>query len=387
VKRFLLLAFVVGTALPATAQTNDPLFRSWRLSREPNTSAGTALGGAITAGTGSVGDVMANPATLISLDKSEGQLQVRMSGSGRGAGSDRLVGSTSLGSAVLGWRLSPTVAVAGFLARPATRSITVDAPVQADGLSVGGTLVGSVTELGAAVSWRSTPWLQLGGSLAASRLMMDGSELREPPSGPADLRLDTTARATAPLACAGAVVRLRRNVRLAFRAATGAAWTAARSSASPAGGVVLADDLYEIRAPRTGAVGVRIEPTLRLALFGQVDYIRWRDVESGLAITEGAHARSQYALRDGWEPRAGLEVRSPHRTFSLVWRGGLYLQAPGLLRYTGTSPVDRALFVGERPRVVPSLGVAVVTTGGVTVDVGARLGEVTTVLAGGALRF
>jgi hypothetical protein len=387
-RRLLALVLIVGGAGPVAAQTNDHLFRSWRPVGDPTNARTAALGGAVAAGATNLGDVLINPATLASLTKTEWQAELRLSNAGSAHTGDALDATTGFGSTVFGWRATPTLAFAAFIARPVARTLSIDIPPGADGFGDHGSLDGSLTEIGVAGGWHAARWLDLGVSAAASRLALDGTDTRAPASGPADLVVDTTARTTAPTLRAGAVIAIRHNVRLGLAAAGGAAWKATRTSTSPVSGTVLDDGhRYEIRAPRVFSAAISVEPSLRLAVFGQADFVRYQDVSSGLAVTQGAHERAEYALRNAWEPRVGIELRFPHRTFSIVTRAGLQAQAPGLLSYVGTDPAEAAVFVGERRRTVPSLGAAVVTSRSFSVDVALRFGEATQLLAGGAIRF
>jgi hypothetical protein len=389
VKRAAQVALVLATlGRPAAAQTNDHFFRSWRWIAEPSDARGSGLGGAVAALGDDPSAALGNPSGLASLDKSQLQAGLRSRGAGSSAVGDAIDSHTGLGSVVLAWRPHRSLVVAGFVAEPYARGLTLDTPALADGLADRGALAGTVTDLGAAVAWRAAPWLDIGARAAASRLALEGTYTRDPAAGATNLRVDTGGHATEPTGSIGARLALGRRAHLGLVATTGAAWVVTRTAASPVQGVVLvSDEPYEIRAPRIVAAGIALEPSRRLALFGQVDYVAYHDIQQGLVIGQGALARADYQLQNAWEPRVGAELSVPQRTFSLQFRAGVHLQAAGLLRYVGSDPVELAAFAGERRRAVISAGASLVTARWLRFDLGGRFGEQTEVLAGVSARF
>jgi hypothetical protein len=387
VRRLAPLLALLALAGPARAQTNDHFFRSWRFALEPSSPRAAGLGGAVAALGDDPGAALANPAGLANLPKSEVQAALRLVGAGSSAVGDSLDSQMSPSAAVLAWRPREGLVIAPFIAQPYVRGLTLHTAPLADGFSDSGFLQGSVTDIGVALAWRVGSFVQLGARGAASRLSLDGDSSRDPAAGATQLRVETGGHNTQPTGSIGVLFTLTPRVQLGLLAASGAAWPVTRTASSPALGVVLEPSgRYEIRAPRVASAGIALEPSRRLALFGQIDYVAYRDVQSGIVIGQGAHARNEYSLPSAWEPRAGVELSVPRPTFSLQFRGGVHLQAPGLIRYLGSDPVERVAFGGERRRVVPSAGASLVTRW-LRVDVAVRLGEQFELLAGAAARF
>lgn len=379
---------IAALGASASAQTNDHFFRSWRWTVAPSEARAAGLGGAVDALGGDPTSALANPAGLATLSKSAFAAGLQNRGAGSASDGDRLDARTSLGAAVVAWRARTDVTVAAFATEPQARGLTLSLPALADGLADNGALQGSVTDVGVAASWHAAAWVQVGGRLAASRLSLAGTYTRAPAAGAAALQVETAGRDTQLSGSAGALFELSPRLHLGLVLSSGTTWTVARTASSPDLGAVLeSNGQYQVRAPRVSSGALRFEPSHRWAFFGQIDFVRYGDAQSALVIGQGAHARSDYALKDAWEPRAGVEVSIPRRRFSLQLRAGIHLQAPGLLRYVGSDPVEGAAFVGDRRRVVAAAGASLVTARWLRFDIATRLGEQTEILAGAAARF
>jgi hypothetical protein len=143
-----------------------------------------------------------------------------------------------------------------------------------------------------------------------------------------------------------------------------------------------------VRQPRLLSAGVALQVSRKLLLTAQLDRVSYHDLQAGLVIGQGAHARAEYALADAWEPRAGIELSLPRKAVSLQLRGGVHWQSVAALRYTGEDPVEAAAFEGAPRKAVGAAGASVVTARWLRFDVTARFGgERSELLVGTAVRF
>jgi long-subunit fatty acid transport protein len=371
------------------AQTNDHVFRSWQWTFEPAAPRAAGLAGATTAVADDASAALYNPAGLVSLVKAEVALGLLSRRAGQTAQDDALSARTSGAYVAAAGRLGSRWAFAGYAAEPLARRVRLATPPLPDGLADDGSIEAVVSEAGLAAAWRATSYLSLGGRVAASRLSLDGEYSREPAAGLANLRVTTTGRATRAIVCLGVVLEPLPRLRLAVASLSGARWRVTRTATSPVLGVVLDEGSpYEVRQPRLLSAGVALQVSRKLLLTAQLDRVSYHDLQAGLVIGQGAHARAEYALADAWEPRAGIELSLPRKAVSLQLRGGVHWQSVAALRYTGEDPVEAAAFEGAPRKAVGAAGASVVTARWLRFDVTARFGgERSELLVGTAVRF
>ena len=186
---------VLCAGAEAQAQTNDHLFRSWRWSTEATSPRALGLAGAVTAGADDVGAAVQNPAALAGLTKSEVAASLVSRRAGEAPPGDALSArTTGIGFAGLAGRIGSRLVVAGTLSESHARRTRLDDALELpDGVPETGELESVVTEIGLAAAFRLTPRVHAGARVALSRLSLDGEMSREPPSGPVELRVTTTA--------------------------------------------------------------------------------------------------------------------------------------------------------------------------------------------------
>ncbi len=371
------------------AQTNDHVFRSWQWTFEAASPRAAGLAGAMVAVGEDSSAAVHNPAGLASLTKAEVAGAIAARRAGTTAQDDALAARTSGTFLALGGRVGSRWALGAYVAEPVARRVKLAPAPLPDGLADDGSLEGVVSEAGLAAAWRVTSSLTVGGRVAATRLSLDGEYSRDPASGPANLRVVTAGRATRATASLGAVFEPTPRLRFAVASATGAHWRMTRTATSPVLGVVLEDGSpYEIRQPRVVSGGVAVQATLKILLTAQVDRVGYHDVQAGLVIGQGAHARDEYALGDAWEPRVGVELSLPRKAASIQLRAGVHWQAAAALRYTGPDPTEAAAFAGGVRKTVGAVGGSLVTARWLRFDVTGRFGgERSELLVGTAVRF
>jgi long-subunit fatty acid transport protein len=369
----------------AQAQTNDHYFRSWRWTEEAMAPRAMGLAGAMTAGAEDVSAAAHNPAGLAGLTQSEASASLLSRRAGEGLLGDALVSRTGIGFAGLAGRVGSRLVLAGTLSETQARRVRLNAALELpDGVPETGELEAVVTELGLAVAWRLTPGVHLGARITGARLALDGEYDREPPSGPVELRVASTADVTAVGGAFGLVVQPARRVKLGLSAAPGRHWRVTRTAVSPLLGSVLdAGSGFDLRQPSVVSAGVSVEASLKLRLTAQVDRVGYGEIQSALVIGQGARRREEYALEDAWEPRVAVELSLPRRAFSFQLRGGLHWQATGTLRFQGADPLETATFVGDERSLVGAAGLSLVTTRWLRIDVAAQFAHERNAFAAG----
>jgi hypothetical protein len=329
------LGFVLACAACANAQTTDPVFAGWSFTPPSTGSRPAGIGGAFVAVADSVRAAVANPAglTLIPITEVSGATGEPFFGAGVGLGRLRL---------------------SGYVAR------TDEAAVALDELTPGsaGSLESSVLETGIAGAIELHPRVRVGGSLAWTRLRMDGERLVGAPGGmqlPAasvhsdDSQLHATAGLL--LILVGANTRALPSLRLGVSYQPGFDWNARMTDAA----AVPSD--VEIRRPSLVSIGLAWRASDRWRFAGQGDVIRFGEVISTLQRNVG-DAADGFGMSHVVEPRVGAEFTAP------LWcgcgiaalRGGLHYRSPGTLLYEGPDPLAARAFSARSWRTIATLG-------------------------------
>lgn len=357
-------------AAPAAAQTNDHLFRSLRWWPDPLAARAAGLGGAVAALPDDTGAARANAANLTSLTSTEVSATLRHTGAGASdpaAGeipSDPLGDHTTLGHLAGAGRIGTRWAVSASIGGTRQARIRLDPRALPDGLTDEGSLDLKITAGGVAGAWQIGQAFHVGAQVDVTRASVSGEYRRESPGRPAELRVGVGGGATRVAAGLGAIWEATPDVRLGIAGFTGSGWDLDRTAVSPALNVTLdPGSEFRLRQPALVSAGVCVRLSPQVTAVAQVDRVRYGEIQDVLSIRLGAHARSDYALADAWEPRAGLEVSFPFSSSSLQLRGGYHHVADGALRYVGTDAVEAASFLGTAPEDVLSAGASVATRG------------------------
>jgi long-subunit fatty acid transport protein len=378
-----------GCVLPAAAQTNDHIYRSWDWSEEPMTPRAAGMGG----GTAGLPDdaSLVNPAALATLSKTEVLGGIAWRGRGTSRSKDVFAGDTGLGQLTAAGRVGSRWSLGAAVSEPYAVRITLDPTLMPDRRIDVGQVEATVLDLTFAAAWRATPKMQLGGRLSASRLELNGTYERQQqdPRLPANLHVDTSASDTRPSGSLGFLYSLGSRLWFGGVATAGTTWEGDRTAKSAIFGVVLdPGSRYHVRRPSVLTGGISFQPSLKLLVTAQVDRVSYSEIRSEMVIAQGAAARTDYVLADGWEPRVGAELSLPFRNASVQLRAGVHIQAPGALLYTGNDVVESAAFQGARRATVASAGGSFVSSRWLRLDVAARWGgDRPGVLVGTAVRF
>ena len=328
------LACVLAGAACASAQTTDPIFAGWRFAPPATGSRPAGMGGAFVAVADSVRAAVANPAGLTLIPITE---------------VSAAIGEPFLGASV-GWsrfRLS------GYLARTDEASVTLGDFVPGGA----GSLESSVLESGLAVAVELHPRIRVGGSMAWTRLRMDGERLVGASGGPqlpaASVQADDSqlhATAGLMLILVGSNQRALPSLRLGVSYQPGFDWNARMTE--PAG----SSDI-EIRRPSLVSIGLAWRASDRWRLAAQGDVIRYGEVISTLEHNDG-DATDGFSMAHAVEPRVGAEFSAPLSCGCglAALRAGLHHRSAGTLLYEGPDPLAARAFSAQSWRTVATLG-------------------------------
>ncbi len=365
----------LGCALPAAAQTNDHVFRSWRWPQESASARSAGWGGLAVAvpEDATVSDV--NPATLGSLSKGEAFAGLVAFGDGSAPVGDDIGSRRALGLSGVALRVSARLTLGLALCRPRAARVSLAAVRLADGSTDTGELDVAALDLAVGAAWRVRSGLHVGARLARSRVRLRADARHDLPSGIGDLHVRADGEATRVSGGVGLLLTLSPKLGLGLASHTGAAHPMRRTAESPLLGVVLdPGSAFELRRPGTLSLGAHLRLSPRLALGAQLDHVRWSELADGLVISNGARSRDEYRLRSALEPRLGAELSTALLRTSIQVRAGLHAQSPGTLRFTGDERVETSAFPGSDWNLAGSFGASLVTSAGLRLDLALRLG-------------
>jgi hypothetical protein len=336
------LALGMALSTPALAQTTDTVFAGWRWAPEGLGSRPAGLGGAFVAVADSNKATYANPAGLALIPAWEVSLSTNQTWLGVAGGGIR-------------W-----VRLAAYAAQTDEARVEQGAPAGAPGAS----LESSVWEVGLGVGAQPLRRIKLGGSLAWSRLSIDGRRTELSPTGEATVVTTVTSDDVHPRASVGMLMTLlgsdRRSLpslRLGVAYQPGFDWSARIEE-----GTGSAPRPIGIRRPSVVLAGLAFRPADRWMFTAQGDLVRNREVLAALRRNVGSDAPG-FSIPDTLEPRLGTEFSAP------LWcgcgivslRGGLAFRPPGTLVYEGEDEAASAAFRSGTWRTVTSLGASFVT--------------------------
>jgi hypothetical protein len=406
-------------ARPVDAQ--DVFYRSWRWLKETSAARAAGLGGAMTAVPDDASAAESNPAALTTLVKSELLGNVLNRRDGTTAEGDALRSRTGMGFLGLGGRLSSRWAVGVYVVEPQAVRIESGSALVRVGSTATGRVEGTLTEAGASAAWRPVSRLHVGVRLAATRLTLDGSYRLQPAGGAAVLEVDTAGDATSLTAGVGILYEASPHVRLGLARLGGARFEiprTARLNGVPEQALD-GDGPSVAQQPSVVSGGVALLAGTRVLLTGQLDYVRYGEIQTPFASLTPGGSLPRFAVF-AWEPRVGIELSLPFASMSLQLRAGLSGRnsagavsggaagaaplptAPPLPTPSppitplpsGTALQQITAALAETPRASETgslrgaVGGSLVTAKGLRLDVALRFGaEGSSLLAGTAIRF
>jgi hypothetical protein len=326
---------LLACASPLAAQTTDPLFAGWRWAPPSVGSRPAGMGGAFVGLADEAKAALVNPAGLSLIPITE-------------------VGVSS-GEPWLALAVgNPRFRFAGYLSR--TEEAHVDlgevAPARV------GSLDSSTWETGLALGVSLTPRLKVGGSVAATRLELDGERRVTGPGGAERSAASVTAEDTRVRGTAGLLlVLVGANAGALPSLRLGVSWQPGFDWSGETADEAAGSRSIGFRRPTMVSTGLAWRASDRWSIVGQGDVILYSEVLKSLERNVGESALD-FSLPSSVEPRLGAEFSAP------LWcgcgivhfRGGLHYRSPGTLHYVGPDPVLRRTFAQGSWRTVSTLG-------------------------------
>jgi len=417
-RRTALFVALLSTGIFArAAEAQDVFYRSWRWVKETSAARAAGLGGAMTAVPDDASGAESNPAALTTLVKSELLGNVLNRRNGTTTEGDALRARTGMGFVGLGGRLSSHWAVGVYVVEPQAVRIESATSLMREGSTGTGRVEGTLTEAGASAAWRPVSRLHVGVRLAATRLTLDGSYRLQPASGSSVLEVETAGGATSLTAGIGILYEASPRVRLGLARLGGARFEiprTARLNGLPEQALD-GDGPSVVREPSVVSAGVALLAGTRLLLTGQLDYVRYGEIQTPFASLAPGGSLPRFAVF-AWEPRVGIELSLPFSSMSIQLRAGLSGRSSAGAERSGAAdaapvptappvpplapaPIRTALqeitaALPETPRgketgsLRGAVGGSLVTAKGLRLDLAVRFGaEGASVLAGTAIRF
>lgn len=365
----------LSTGSMVHAQSNDHIFRSWRWAEDIPAPRAAGLAGAFVAVADDSSAAFLNPAGLTLLPKTEISAGLLRRGAGGSALADNLTANIRLGSIGGAGLLTEKWAIAAYLNEPRHVESTLSAIVLPDGSQDTGYIEATVRGVGAAVGWKPSQHVRLGLRLNVSHLRTVGASSRHTSEGAEDLRVGVASGASRMTGNLGVLIEPVDRIRAGLVIQSGASWAVERTAINPQLGVVLDEGTdFIVRAPAVVSGGMSVRLSDRILISGQLDYVRYGEIQSVLAVRQGSALRSDYHLDNAFEPRAGVEFSLPVNSISLQVRGGVHSQGPGSLAYEGPDAAEVAVFRHSGRRLLMSTGCSLVWRSGMRGDFAATFG-------------
>lgn len=356
-----------AAAPPLAAQSNDHLYRAWRWTPLPGSPRAAGLGGAFVALADDCSSVQLNPAGMLALPKTELAVSLSHRGAGTVGLGDRWRPVSGLGFAGGSGHLGRRFAIGGYATQLQRSSIELADSMLPDQSRYSGSLETTVTEGGGAVAYAVNSHLSVGGRLTATHLKLEGVYRRSGSVDLPDLESGSAAgdtRVTTSFGILYSSVQSRLRVGLAVY--TGASYAVERVANDPRIGAIDPGSEYELRQPTSFAGGAALQISPKLAVSGQVDFVRYSEARP--FRRPGTVLDGNYELEDGVEPRLGIEFSQPFGAWSLQVRGGVHSQASMSASYSGPNVTEALAFPGSGRRTRMAMGASVVGRSGLRAD-------------------
>lgn len=323
------LALGAGGAVPAAAQTTDPVFAGWRFSPATVGSRSAGMGGAFLAVADDARAAVTNPAGLTQVPVNEVSVSTGRPWAAVASGRRRF-----------------------RFAAYATKAEQEPAEPREGPERI--SLQPSITEFGVAGGLQMLKRVRVGFAVAHSRMNVE-EEGRNQGNGATPVHPLVGGEESQIRYTAGVLIDLLRvsggstsPLRFAFAVQPGIDWSVPQAG----GGSV------DIRRPSVTSFGLGWRADNHWSFSAQGDFIRFRDVVQTLRRNVGDEAAEGFDLPDEVEPRIGGEYATPLTCGcgSVKVRAGFQYESPGTLRYEGNDATLASAFSGQRRKVVFTLG-------------------------------
>ena len=349
----LAIVSVLAVAGSASAQTADPLFRSWEWAEEPQSVRAAGLAGALAAEPSDGSTALLFPAGLSLVSEPDLRVSLRYTGSGS-LNLDRVGSQWAPGEVAFALPVGLRWGLGAYYRDRRHLDLEIRDEVLPDGSFDQGHLNVTGQEAGVAVGFAALPSLRFGARVGLARAELSGQVSTTSASGVVS-PVSSDWRDDAPRFGAGVLFAPEQRVQVGLEFDSKVTWSGTRTT--PAG-----ESPYELVSPARVALGVLYRPSTAVQFLGQVDRVGWSAVESAVRCCGAGPSADDLNLEDATDVRLALEFRPQYGDIGIwnrvVFRVGLHYRSRGLLEYVGDDPVAQARFPGAGRSTEWSVGLA-----------------------------
>ncbi len=340
-------------AAPVSAQTADPLFRSWEWVEEPQSVRAAGLAGALAAEPSDGSTALLFPAGLSLVSEPDLRVSARYTGSGS-LNLDRVGSQWAPGEVAFALPVGLRWGVGAYYRDQRHLDLEIRDEVLPDGSFDQGRLGVTGREAGVAAGFAPLPSLRVGARVGLSRAELSGQVTTTSPARAAS-PLSSDLRDDAARFGVGVLFAPEQRLQIGLHFDSKVAWSGAKLT--PAG-----QSPYDLVSPARVALGVLYRPSTAVQILGQLDRVGWSAVEGAVRCCGAGPSAEDLTLADGTDVRLGLEFRPQYGDIGIwnraVLRVGLHFRSRGLLEYAGDDPVPQARFPGAARSTEWSVGLA-----------------------------
>ena len=343
----------LAVAASASAQTADPLFRSWEWAEEPQSARAAGLAGALAAEPSDGSTALLFPAGLSLVSESDLRVSVRYTGSGP-LNLDRVGSQWAPGEVTFALPVGLRWGFGAYYRDRRHLDLEIRDEVLPDGSFDEGTLSVTGQEAGVAVGFAALPSLRFGARLGLARTELSGRVSTTSASGSAS-PMTSELEDDAPRFGAGVLFAPEQRVQVGLEFDSKVTWSG--TTLTPTGELP-----YDLVSPARIALGVLYRPSTAVQILGQVDRVGWSAVEDAVRCCGAGTGADELTLEDATDFRLALEFRPQYGDIG-IWnrvavRVGLHFRTRGLLEYVGEDAAQRARFPGAGRSTEWSVGLA-----------------------------
>jgi hypothetical protein len=346
----------LGSAVVAasvSAQTVDPLFRSWEWVEEPQSVRAAGLAGAVAAepADGSTGVLF--PAGLSLVSEPDLRVSLRSTDSGS-LNLDEVSSQWAPGEVAFALPLGLRWGAGAYFRERRHLDLEIRDTVLPNGSFDQGWLRATSREVGLAVGFAALPSLRLGARVGLARAEQSGHASTVSATAGA-VTTSAELRDEAPRFSAGVLFAPEQRFQLGLQFDSKTTWSGTTRDAA-------GESSYDLVAPPRIALGLLYRPSSVVRILGQVDRVGWSAAEDAARCCGGREA-PELTVDDATDVRLAVEFRPQYGDFG-IWnrlaiRVGVHHRSRGLLEYGGDDPAQQARFPGASPSTEWSVGLAI----------------------------
>jgi hypothetical protein len=344
---------VLAGAASVSAQTADPLFRSWEWVEEPQSVRAAGLAGAVAAEPSDGSTALLFPGGLSLVSEPDLRVSLRYRGAGS-VGLDQAASRWAPGEVSFALPVGLLWGVGAYYRDRRRLDLAILDTMLPDGSFDQGHLDVGSQEAGLAAGFAALPSLRVGARVGLTRADLSGRVSTTLASG-AVSATSSELQDVAPRFGLGMIFAPEQRFQIGFEFDSKVRWSGAVRSST-------GESPFALVCPARLALGVLYRPSTAVQILGQVDRVAWSAVENATRCCgRGAEAEG-LVLEDATDGRLAVEFRPQYGNLGM-WnrvavRLGVHYRSRGLLAYVGDDPAEQARFPGASGATEWSVGLA-----------------------------